>query len=159
MSGNLLDSIFHPVYTYSTLCGVGVRMDTCLNGNVAIGQLGTTYSLLLNGLPFAGGSSSTWAQYPATSNVNLSGYALTDASAGFVTVSGSMISTGHIYAFGNIHSAAGNILTTSGGIETQTLAVASNVAIGGALFLPSGGLSVGGYRLFFDSSGYVRWSN
>jgi hypothetical protein len=134
-------------------------MDTCLNGNVAIGQLGTTYSLLLNGLPFAGGSSSTWAQYPATANVNLSGYALTDASAGFVTVSGSMISTGNFYAVGNIQSAAGNIVTTSGGIATQTMAVASNAAIGGVLFVPSGGLVVGGYSLFFDSSGYVRWSN
>lgn len=159
MSGNLLDSVFHPVYTYSTLCGVGVRMDTCLNGNVAIGQLGTTYTLLLNGLPFAGGNSSTWAQYPATADVNLSGYALTDASAGFVTVSGSMVSTGHIYAAGNIMSAAGNIATTSGGITTQTLAVASNAAIGGVLYLPSGGLRVAGYNLFFDSSGYVRWSN
>lgn len=157
---NLLGSIFTPRYTFCDALGFQVQVDTCLNGNVTIGNLGTSYSLLLNGMPFSGsGNPSTWAQYPAIAPVNLSGNVLSDASNGFVTVSGTIISTDTIYAFGNIESATGNIVTTGGGIVTQTLAVAYNAAIGGVLFLPSGGLSINGYPLFFDANGYVRWSN
>ncbi|NBW09184.1 MAG: hypothetical protein EBR82_14290 [Caulobacteraceae bacterium] len=87
-------------------------------GDVNIGDLTTSYALLVNGLPVAlGRDVSRWADYPAKNNVDLSGYSITSSTGG-ITLSGC------VYALGNIAIPSGNIVLASG-----------DIAVGGSLIV------------------------
>ena len=87
-------------------------------GDVNIGDLTTSYALLVNGLPVgSGGDVSRWADYPAKNNVDLSGYSITSSTGG-ITLSGC------VYALGNIAIPSGNIVLASG-----------DIAVGGSLIV------------------------
>jgi len=124
---NYLTGIFHPVYTWVSGLGFQARLDTSLNGNVYIGTASTSYSLLLNGNPIE--SPALWANFPAVSNVNLSGHFIFSTSGGSnypVTVSGDLMTTGGVDVASNL-AVNGNIATNG------NLAVNGDIGVGGTI--------------------------
>lgn len=136
---SLQGSVFTPVYTYTPSGGFNVRIDTNLPGNVAIGDIGTNYDLLLNGLPLNNsGASSQWSLFPAVSTVNLCGNTLTDSATGVVTISGAIGGdSGMLGVLGNIGVGNGNVILTSGNL----VLTAGNITVNGDEFV-SGTLTV-----------------
>ncbi len=133
---NYLTGIFHPVYTWVGGLGFQARLDTSLNGNVYIGTSSTSYTLLLNGNPIQFQSEASWAQFPAVTDVNMSGHFLYSLSGGSnypVTVSGDLAVTGGVDIASNL-AVNGNIAANG------NLAVNGNIGVGGTI----NGVTLGG---------------
>lgn len=141
---NYLTGIFHPVYTWVSGLGFQARLDTSLNGNVYIGTTSTSYSLLLNGNPIIGPAS--WAQFPAVTDVNLSGHFIFSTSGGSnypVTVSGDLMTTGGVDVASNL-AVNGNIAANG------NLAVNGNIGVGGTI----NGVQIGSENSTVQTSNY-----
>uniref|UniRef100_A0A6C0I6P3 Uncharacterized protein n=1 Tax=viral metagenome TaxID=1070528 RepID=A0A6C0I6P3_9ZZZZ len=136
---NVIDHIFTAAYSYTNVDGFQVQINTQLDGNVNIGNVNTSYGLLLNGQTISDiiGNSfppDRWADYPAVNNVNMSGYYITNLSGNTpltVNVCGGLIVTGtdnfgFSLGVGNLTVAIGNIVTLCG-----NAAIAGNIAVDG----------------------------
>lgn len=146
---NYLTGIFHPVYTWVGGLGFQARLDTSLNGNVYIGTSSTSYTLLLNGNPIQSlsGAAAQWAQFPAITDVDMSGHALYSLSGGSaypVTVSGDLAVTSGIDIASNL-AVNGNIAANG------NLAINGNIGVGGTI----NGVTLGGGYATIPTTSYA----
>jgi hypothetical protein len=131
---NYLEGIFHPAYSFDTISGFQTILNTSLEGNVTIGNLNTSYSLLLNGVPVV--TSSNWSFYPALNNVMINGYDI----SGIVSLNGvdttfnmnsNVIGLGNNAVVGNIGSniTAFGSNAASNNTGSNIIAIGANTAV------------------------------
>lgn len=100
---NYLEGVFHPSYSFDSISGFQTILNTSLEGNVTIGNLNTSFGLLLNGVPItSGGGPSTyeWSQHPAVQYVMIDGYDISGISS-FNNISAVFNSTLNRIGIGN----------------------------------------------------------
>ena len=78
---NYLEGIFHPAYSFDTISGFQTILNTSLEGNVTIGNLNTSFELLLNGLPIPPPFTYEWSEHPAVQYVMINGYDISGVSS------------------------------------------------------------------------------
>jgi len=116
---NYLEGIFHPAYSFDTISGFQTILNTSLEGNVTIGNLNTSFGLLLNGVPItSGGGPSTyeWSEHPAVQYVMINGFDISGITS-FNNISAVFNSTLNRVGLGN------NVLSGSFGSNNNAFGI------------------------------------
>ncbi len=120
VTGNVtgfLESVFHPEWSYSSMSGFMLQVNTSLDGNVTIGDTSTNYTLYLNGTQITGSGQGVVSLNQLFGGLTISTTTVADISiytSGASTIYVDYIGTGGTAGVTTLSGLTGNISLSSG---------------------------------------------